>query len=227
MMKSNLSEEDLEFQVRGMLVIGSHDEYGFERLKEDAPDVVYDIGANVGGITTLLSELFPCSVVVAVEPVDENYSLLVKNTQDCGNVVTVNAALCVGRAWVCKESSGIGNWLIVGEQSETFDPTSLEPCKVQTVTLDELHRSYGGEKYAVKLDCESGEMMFLKHRPSEEMLLCAYYIAGEFHLWARTAEQVPGVFDSFLRWVHKLSKTHNVEMQLFENSAKLYALRRA
>jgi len=225
-MKSNLTGEELEFQVWGMRKGADRDEYNFLRLVDDPPDVIYDVGANVGGVSMFLAKWFPESTIVAVEPIDENYNYLVEGTKSLLNVVTRNAALCLGRAWVCKQSAGIGNWIVVGEQCNTFNPENMIPYQVATVTLDALHNEFGGDRYAVKLDCESGEMMFLQHEPSERMLLEAYYIAGEFHLWARTAEIVPDVYDRFLRWIHKLSKTHNVEMQLFGNSAKIYALRR-
>lgn len=54
------------------------------------PNVIFDIGANVGGFTYRLSERFPESTIYAFEPVKETFELLKENTKNLKNVKVFN-----------------------------------------------------------------------------------------------------------------------------------------
>jgi FkbM family methyltransferase len=57
------------------------------------PGVVLDIGANIGVYSLMASLVWPTAVIHAFEPAPDNYSLLVKNLQDCGRVIKYQAAV--------------------------------------------------------------------------------------------------------------------------------------
>ena len=54
------------------------------------PPVIFDIGANVGGFTLQLSEVFKESLIYAFEPVKETFELLKENTKNLSNVEVFN-----------------------------------------------------------------------------------------------------------------------------------------
>lgn len=45
------------------------------------PNVIFDIGANVGVYSLLFSEYYPNSIIYAFEPVVENYKILIKHIE--------------------------------------------------------------------------------------------------------------------------------------------------
>lgn len=55
--------------------------------------VIFDIGANIGAASVLLSERFPGARIYAFEPMAENFELLKQNTLKSPNVTPVHLAL--------------------------------------------------------------------------------------------------------------------------------------
>lgn len=208
----------------------SEDEYKLgeykSRIMSLAPDVIYDVGACVGGFTLFASELFPRAKIVAVEPEEENYRMLVENTKHLPNVAPVHAALSAEeQIYYHPNSPGIANWIFVSKTSPTYID-GLPACKIPTVTLDQLYALYGGNRYVVKLDCESAELMIVTHLPSRKMVAGASYLAGEFHLWGRTHEILQETMRGFLWWVYELSTTSNVHAEFRGGMAMIHAERR-
>ena len=214
-------------QVESMIVDSvSQDEYRLKKLAF-TPDVFYDIGANVGGVTLFAATLFPSTKIVAVEPEEENYRELVRQTEHLPNVVTIQAALAADKqVYRCPTSPGVGNWIFNSKSSLTYVKDWVL-SDVPAVTLDELYAEHGGDRYVVKLDCESGEMMVVTHEPSRQMIANAEYLAGEFHLWGRTHDMLRDAMKEFMWWVYELQTTHNVDAEFRGGMAMLYATRRA
>ncbi len=202
------------------------DEYRLKSL-DFIPDVFYDIGANVGGVTILAASLFPDTIIVAVEPEEENYRALVKNTKHLSNVTTVNAALTAeNKVYRCPTSPGIGNWIFNSESSPTFVQDWVV-SDVPGISLDQLLLEHGGEKPAIKLDCESGEMMVITHHPSRKASFKFEYLAGEFHLWGSTHSILQELMRKFLWWIYQMSMTHDVDVEFRGGMAMVYATKRA
>lgn len=214
-------------QVQAMIRdSAASDEYHLRDLSF-TPDVVYDIGANVGGVTLFASSLFPEAKIIAVEPEDENYQMLVENTKHLPNVIPIKAALTAEKkVYRCPTSPGIGNWIFNSESSPTFVSDWVE-CGVQSVTLDQLYEQYGGEQCLLKVDCESGELMLVTHKPSKKTTFKMAYLAGEFHLWGRTHDILKTMMRDFLWWLYQLSMTHDVDVKLCGGMAKVAATKRA
>ncbi len=57
--------------------------------------VVLDIGANIGNHTTYFANFLDCGVIMAFEPVPENFELLTRNTRLNMNVICYNTAVSV------------------------------------------------------------------------------------------------------------------------------------
>ena len=213
-------------QAAAMLTDSRDDEYRL-RMLAFQPDVIYDIGACVGGFALWAAEVFPDATIVSVEPQEDNYRVLVDNTAHLPQVVTVHAALAADKQVSYHPNSpGIGNWIFVSESSPTYDAETTRTCEVTAITLDELYVTYGGQRYVVKLDCESGEMMIVTHKPSRRIATGAAYLTGEFHLWGRTHEILTGAMRQFFWWLYTLQTTHDVDAAFRGGMAMIYATRR-
>lgn len=202
------------------------DEYRL-RLLDFEPDVIYDIGACVGGFALFAADLFPDAMIVCVEPEEDNYRILLDNIGGLPKIVAIRAALSPeSEIYRCPTSPGIGNWIFNSPSSPTFVPDWVRCEELKAVTLDSLVSQYGGNRYLVKLDCESGELMVLTHQPSRRAVLGAAYLAGEFHLWGTSHDMLHRMLGDFLWWLYELSTTHNVDAQLRGGVAMVWATMR-
>lgn len=66
-------------------------ELGYIKCKE--PRVIVDAGAYIGISSILFAQEYPAAKVIALEPDDEDYEILLRNVQDYRNIVPVKAAL--------------------------------------------------------------------------------------------------------------------------------------
>ena len=57
------------------------------------PDVIFDIGANIGGFSIALAERFPTSYIYAFEPVKQTYSILQSNIESYNNISSFQIGL--------------------------------------------------------------------------------------------------------------------------------------
>lgn len=201
---TSVPKKDIEAMIYG----ASLDEYGLKRITWQ-PDVIYDIGANVGGVTLLAASLFPNSKIIAVEPQPDNFDALVETTSHLPNVIRVNKALAIGPVWRAYDSPGTGNWMFVGKDNPTFH-ARMVPADCDSVTLDQLVAEYGGDQRVVKMDCEAGELMILDHKPSSDAVVGARWVAAEFHVWGDTHVKFIEVKNKLMTWIYDLAQTHNV-----------------
>ena len=65
---------------------------GFD-TKNDKPNIIFDIGANIGIETFRFRKLFPFSKIISIEANKENFYILKKNLDQDKNVVTLNLGI--------------------------------------------------------------------------------------------------------------------------------------
>ena len=63
---------------------GSESEYIFPEQAE--PKVIFDIGANIGIISLVMTNLYPDAIIHAFEPVPTNYDILLRNIEEYPNI---------------------------------------------------------------------------------------------------------------------------------------------
>ena len=61
--------------------------------KNDKPNIIFDIGANIGIETFRFRKLFPFSKIISIEANKENFNILKKNLDQDKNVVTLNLGI--------------------------------------------------------------------------------------------------------------------------------------
>lgn len=118
---------------------------------------VFDVGANIGGITVVASRLVgPMGTVVAIEPSMRVLPELITNIQSWR---ARNVIIDVRAAWSQSDAS-IGfyhGWSHVAD-SAVVNPGKLKPDQtVTTVALDDLVAEHGRAPQIVKFDIEGAE----------------------------------------------------------------------
>lgn len=167
------------------------------RQLDFVPDVVFDIGANVGTFTRHARSLWPLARIVAVEPNALNCAHFRKFTDE-ENVTLIQAALGLGPVFHgLTAANGAGEvYLSCGvgypDGKMAADPR-MEPSDVPTITLDNVILPHWKPslRAVLKVDCEGAENSIWTHPPSMRVLCAMDYVAMEVHRYATDgAEQI-------------------------------------
>jgi FkbM family methyltransferase len=159
-----------------------------------APDVVLDIGANVGVFTTYARFLFPAANIHAFEPNQRNFAHLLRHTGHLPNVSRWKVVLGTGPIWHCPVKKICRPYFDGGEQylsegqlgapagsfAEQFEFTRSD---VPALSLAEIVKEHvrDGAVAVVKIDVEGAENCIFNHPPSMEALRRCDYVAMELH----------------------------------------------
>lgn len=85
-LRENSSDEAL-FEV-----LVNEDEYGYITF-EHTPEIIVDAGANIGLASIQFSIKYPDATIYSIEPENENFEMLKKNTETYSNIKPIRAAL--------------------------------------------------------------------------------------------------------------------------------------
>ncbi len=219
--------------------VPGHPQWFAEIVKKDAyklrslmflPDVIFDIGANIGVFIHWARERFPDALIVAVEPHPANFAALQEHApQD--NIVLLNKGVGHGQIWRYPDVQNAGQVRISGGESyfstgHGYEVPDLgdhivESVGIEPVLLDELYAKYvkPGQRLAIKLDCEGAENILFAHVPSVEVLQKAEFVTAELHpYWmnagkagAKDDTTIAAVADSIFQKTHR----HDSEMPMY------------
>lgn len=206
------------------LTAGESDEYRLSKIGF-SPDVVYDIGADVGSVTMHAHKLFPKAKVVAVEPHPWSYPRLAKNVAGIPEIVAINAAIGLGQMYETPDAASPLNWMCMDQESPTWTE-GLVPSSVQSVMLSDLYAQHGGQQYVVKIDIEGGEYRVITHPESRKVLLDSSYFAAEFHYWGRTGDLMNKVVEALQLFLFELAQTHTIYAYSYGACSHVWAKRR-
>lgn len=182
----------------GEVVTG--DTYRIRSLKFK-PDLVFDIGANIGIFSRYIRNRFPEARIIAMEPDPNNCDMLRRFTDD-QNMILLERALGSGSALYhgLTAVNGSGETYLssgLGYPSEEMAKLAkarngMEESFIPTITLGQLLSFYyrDGEKALIKIDCEGAENSIWMDRESMDYLRRIDYIAMELHDYALTGGPV-------------------------------------
>lgn len=160
------------------------------RTIDFTPDIIFDLGANVGVFTRYARTLFPDAIIISVEPNEENFAHLKKFTSD-NNTIFINKAIGRGNihhattaangSGECYFSEGLGYY-----PDQIMGAGNLEKSFVQSIMPDELINIYlkPGMKSLLKLDIEGAENIIWQDTSSMKALMQMDYICAELHFYA-------------------------------------------
>lgn len=214
-----------EYMKKVMDEVAGSDTYHLRRFTEP-PDVIYDLGANVGAFAVFCRELFPEAFLVCVEPDDENFAKLSEVTAEFDNIARLHAAIADGPVY--REAgfeSGMHHFI---SPSAEYPPeilageTRFVPVSVPGVGLPELVTRYGGTKQLIKMDLEGAESVMLSDPRSLMALELAWRVTGELHFFTATVDRAQGAYRLRLGWMNRMKRTHHVEMDVWANGATFW-----
>lgn len=181
------------------------------------PDVVLDIGANVGTFTSYARFLFPSATIVAVEPDPRNWELLLKHTSHLPDVWHLKAALGTGELWHASVADMREPYFGGGEQYITRGQIGFPESKLngdddfrpayaglKAISLDRLvgESTFPDAKVLLKIDAEGAENCIFDHALSMAALRRCDYVTMEVHL------PIPPVCDALM----SLAGTHECNL---------------
>ena len=128
------------------------------------PSVIVDAGAYTGLSTSFFATRYPDATIIAIEPDEENFELLVRNTTRYPNVHTIRAALWAESGSVSLVDPGDGAWGLRLLESDGSSPVAADvnsavgSKSVRAVTITDIMRDYDLEKIdLLKVDVEGSE----------------------------------------------------------------------
>lgn len=208
----------------------TEDCYRLKSLKF-VPDVILDIGANVGVFARYARSLFPEAWIISLEPDPENAAHYRKFTYtrqedkiSYRRLILVEKALGKGPLYhgltarngsgETYLSAGLG-YPAAGMEKEVFSGGSLERSGIPVVALWELVQTFGREngKHLIKIDCEGAENSIWSDTRNMAVLAMMEYIAAEIHFYALNSEEHPKVLRQTANALDLLKRTHHVDLQ--------------
>ena len=140
-------------------------EYKFDVSRN--PEVIIDAGANIGFASIYFANQFPNARILAIEPEQHNYEILVKNVKPYPNIQPLLGALWGESAEVEVIDSGAGNWGFMVETPSGQAPTRSTHRKVQGMTMDMILENYDVRQVSIlKMDIEGAELEVFNHSSS-------------------------------------------------------------
>lgn len=116
------------------------------------PEVIFDIGANIGMASIYYANRYPWARIFAVEPEPSNYDMLVRNVAGYENIIPLQAALWSVDGEIDVDSS-FDKWACrVGQRGVSGTP-------VRALTLPSLMKLFNvGYVDLLKIDIEGAEV---------------------------------------------------------------------
>ena len=174
------SSSDMTLIYEILLKSKYRSEYYFpEKIK---PEVILDIGGNVGITSIYLASIFPNATIYTFEPLLANYKILQKNTEQYGNIKVFNIGLGSKngsfKVFLSDDSENFGGvsfyTKVEGNKTESYTE-----CKVRNINdvIQELNIS---SIDLMKIDTEGSEYDILSCL-NDEILRSIFWITGELH----------------------------------------------
>jgi FkbM family methyltransferase len=69
------------------------EDYEYDFAVKNKPKYIIDAGANIGMASIYFATKYENAIIIAIEPEEENYKMLKRNTENYKNIFTINAAL--------------------------------------------------------------------------------------------------------------------------------------
>ncbi|MBK9249843.1 MAG: FkbM family methyltransferase [Ignavibacteria bacterium] len=126
-------------------------DYDFEI--DFTPNIIIDLGANIGLAALYFKNKFPTANIVCVEPEQSNFKLLQMNTSQYDNVVCLNNGIWNKNTNLIIEDSKSGFWGFMVRET-----TEITANSIQAISINEIMSQLNIEFIDIlKIDIEGSE----------------------------------------------------------------------
>lgn len=167
---------------RARMILCDESEYRLpERIGHRSPEVIFDIGANIGMTTLYFAAMFPKARIVCFEPLPENLALLEQNVAPLGDRVTIipkGLGKCEGSFTyqMSDDPANFGGGTFHGVSCDRSRTIELPVTTISRVCDQlEIH-----QVDLIKIDTEGAEWSILDSTPTWLLERC-HTIIGELH----------------------------------------------
>lgn len=104
---------DIELLVDMLYCKAAEGKYEYEidwKDKVNTPSAIIDAGANIGIFSIIYTKIFPDAKIIAFEPEETNFQMLVKNTQKFENIICEKAGIWCRDAYLQVVPRDTGKW---------------------------------------------------------------------------------------------------------------------
>jgi len=77
---------------------------------EFKPEIIIDLGANIGLASIFFSNRFPNSKIIAIEAAKNNFEMLSKNTKEYSNIIAYHRAIWYENTDLTIKDNKLGEW---------------------------------------------------------------------------------------------------------------------
>lgn len=126
------------------------------------PKIIIDAGANIGTSSIFFAEKYPNALIIAIEPEEMNYKLLVKNTSSYKNIITINSALWGTIEKRTLQNRFTGHWgYTIANTTNSIETTNQE---IKCITMESIIKTYTIDSIDIlKMDIEGSEKNVLEN----------------------------------------------------------------
>lgn len=124
-----------------------------------SPDMIIDLGANIGIFSYLYAKRFPKAKILAVEPEAENFKILEKNLQNTNNISTYECGIWWRKAMLSIIDRQTGSWGFKCIESGERTKEDRVVAETRGVDIDTLcaENNFKSGNLIVKMDVEGTE----------------------------------------------------------------------
>jgi len=139
-----------------------------QKLMQNAPKVIFDIGANRGDTAIKYSNIFPTAKIYAFEPFEETFNKLKDNVKDYPNINIYNFAIAdtIGETVFYSNKNEDTNSILSSSKiglSSDEQVKTIGQTIINTDTIDTFCLSHKIHKIDIlKMDIQGAELMALK-----------------------------------------------------------------
>ena len=124
------------------------------------PIVIVDAGANIGLTSIYFANKYPNATIIAIEPEESNYKLMLKNISSYDNIIPLNAAIWFKNEDLSVIDPGSGFW---GYQVSKFTEECNTNLKSPGITIDTLMTKYSIDLIdLLKMDIEGAGKKYIQ-----------------------------------------------------------------
>lgn len=122
---------------------------------EKPPEIIIDGGANIGLATLYLVTKYPNATIIAVEPEQSNFDLLIKNTKGYSNIFCLNKGIWDKSCRLQIIDNGDGNASFITKELIENEPAENV---INAITITDIMKEFKIQKLdLLKLDIEGSE----------------------------------------------------------------------